>query len=184
MYKLIENDVRLMRRILVAYNLNDYESAWKVTKYLRDKGCYFLLPKEQTEEVYRAYRARLPQNEKWLADKYGAIILPNENDIIFLNSKWINPYTLYVRLVEEVPELGELGQIHWVAFGTPTDFRPRAEYMHSYYVAHPLDSSGVSHSWLGTEEPPEKPVEEEPEPVPMSFWDRLKGYFYAKIQRR
>jgi hypothetical protein len=119
---------------LVAYNLNDFDSAWVLTAYLRGKGLKFLLPKDQTEEEYQQYSARLPVNEKWLADTYGAVILPKHNDIIFLNSKWLNPYTLYVRLSEEIPELGELGEINWLPKEAPTDFRPRAERMHRKYL--------------------------------------------------
>jgi hypothetical protein len=119
---------------LVAYNLEDFDSAWVIEKYLRGKGLKFVLPKDQTEEEYQRYRGRLNYNEQWLADKYGAILLPDYFDIIFLNSKWINPYTLYVRLSEEIPELDELGEINWKPFGTPTDFRPRAERMHNKYV--------------------------------------------------
>jgi hypothetical protein len=180
MYQLIENDVRLLRRILVAYNLNDFESAWIVTKHLRDKGLNFLLPKEQTEKQYLNYRARLTINEKWLADKYGAIILPDYNDIIFLNSKWIIPYTLYVRLVEEVPELGELGQVHWVAFATPTDFRPRAERMHYEYQRLRNPST---HGWFEMESPPEM-IEPEIEPEEDSVWTKFKKFVKGLINAK
>jgi hypothetical protein len=136
MYKLVENDVRLLRRILVAYNTGERDVAEKISRYLRDKGLYFLLPKEQTVAEYEGAKMRLPVNERWLCDHYGAIILPDYDDIIFLNSKWVNPYTLFVRLVEPVPELGELGEKHWIppAIGGETEFRPAAERMHNRYL--------------------------------------------------
>lgn len=137
MYKIVENDVRLLRRILVAYNVGEKKSAEKIAKYLRDKGLNFVLPKEQTEEEYQSFKSRLQINEQWLCDHYGAILLPDYFDIIFLNSKWVNPYTLYVRLTKKVPELGDLGEIHWIppAIGGETEFRPASEKMHKRYLS-------------------------------------------------
>lgn len=136
MYQIVENDVRLLRRILVAKAVGDPRSARRITRYLRDKGLVFILPEHQKKEEYEAYKARLPINEQWLCDHYKAILLPDYFDIIFLNSKWINPYTLYVRLVEEVPELEELGKIHWIpkAIGGENEFRPAAEKAHERYL--------------------------------------------------
>ncbi len=139
-YTIIENDVRLLRRILVALQLSDNRSAKKIEKYLRDKGLEFKLPNEQgdneqgdNEQV--AYANRLPANEQWLAERYGCILLPEYNDCIFLNSKWQNPYTLYIRLVEPVPELGNLGVKYWVPkqLGPENKFRANAEKAHAKY---------------------------------------------------
>ena len=110
-YQLIETDVRLLRRILVALKLGDDDSANIIIAHLRGKGLTFKLPSEQTEKERAGYTARLSENEIWLVEKYGCILLPTYADCIFLNSKWRNPYTLFVRLNEEVSELGELGQI-------------------------------------------------------------------------
>ncbi len=136
MYKLVENDVRLLRRILVAYNVGDRKSAEKIAKHLSDKGLDFVLPAQQTDAQLISFKARLPVNEHWLCDHYGAILLPDYQDIIFLNSKWINPYTLFVRLVSPVAELGDLGEKHWIpaAIGGETEFRPAAERMHKTYL--------------------------------------------------
>jgi hypothetical protein len=137
MYKLIENDVRLLRRILVALQLGDGPSAAKIVKYLRGKGLNFKLPEEQSPTERVGYASRLPSNEQWLVETYGCIILPDYSDAIFLNSKWINPYTLYVRLVSEVPELKELGSIYWIPdkLGLEEEFRSEAELAHSRYKA-------------------------------------------------
>lgn len=136
-YKIVENDVRLLRRILVAYNIGDRKSGKKIEKYLRKKGLKFILPWDQKPGELDNYKGRLPVNEQWLTDHYGGIILPEYNDVIFLNSKWVNPYTLFVRLVSEVPELRELGKIHWIpeAVGSDDKFRPLAEKMHQRYLA-------------------------------------------------
>lgn len=141
MYKIIENDVRLMRRVLVAYNVGERGAAEEIAAHLRGKGLNFLLPREQTVEELENYKARLPINEHWLCDHYGAILLPDYKDIIFLNSKWINPYTLFVRLVSTVAELGDLGEIHWIpdAIGGETEFRPAAEKMHKNYLRGLVD---------------------------------------------
>lgn len=113
--KITENDVRLMRRILVALKFGDKKSAIEITKYLRKvRNQDFVLPSQQSVAARNAYLNRLNSKEQWLAKKYGCILLPKYKDCIFLNSKWANPYTLYVRLVEPVKELGELGKIHWL----------------------------------------------------------------------
>jgi hypothetical protein len=48
----------------------------------------------------------------------------------------VNPYTLYVRLVEPVPELGELGEIYWIPrqLGLEEQFRAEAEKAHVRYL--------------------------------------------------
>jgi hypothetical protein len=137
MYNLIENDVRLLRRILVALQLGDTRSAQKITKYLRKKGMEFELPKEQEEEKHGRMASRLPGNEQWLVEAYGCAILygPKYTELVFLNSKWINPYTLYVRLVKPVPELKVLGSMYWIPdkLGLEEEFRQEAEEAHARY---------------------------------------------------
>jgi hypothetical protein len=135
-YQIVENDVRLLRRILVARQLKDGASAKKIEKHLRAKGLKFKLPSEQKPTERAAYANRLPTNEQWLVEQYGGILLPEYHDIIFLNSKWMNPYTLYVRLVEPVPELGRLGEIYWIPrqLGLEEQFRAEAESAHAKYV--------------------------------------------------
>ena len=131
MYRLIENDVRLLRRVLVALQLGDARSAKKITKYLRKKGMRFKLPKEQDEDERVRLVSKLPQNEQWLVETYGCAILfgPKYTEAVFLNSKWVNPYTLYVRLVESVPELKVLGSKYWIPdkLGLEEQFREEAE---------------------------------------------------------
>jgi hypothetical protein len=88
-YQIVENDVRLLRRILVARQLGDGASAVKIVKYLRKKGLKFKLPAEQGEKERVGYANRLPTNEQWLVEQYGCILLPEYHDCIFLNSKWV-----------------------------------------------------------------------------------------------
>jgi hypothetical protein len=135
-YQIVENDVRLLRRVLVARQLEDGASAVKIVKHLRGKGLRFVLPGEQSESERVGYAGRLPDNEKWLVEQYGCILLPEYHDIIFLNSKWMNPYTLYVRLVEPVPELGDVGQKYWIPrqLGLEEQYRAGAEKAHAKYV--------------------------------------------------
>ncbi len=149
-YQIIENDVRLLRRILIALQLNDGRSAKKIEKHLRDKGLKFKLPNEQGDSERIAYANRLPANEQWLAECYGCILLPDYSDCIFLNSKWMNPYTLYVRLVEPVPELGELGSKYWVPrqLGLEEEFRIEAENAHAKYKDLPSYSPKEPKSWI------------------------------------
>ena len=142
MYNLIENDVRLLRRILVALQLGEYKGAQKITNYLRKKGMKFKLPKEQDDEERGRMLSSLPANEQWLAETYGCAILygPKYTEPVFLNSKWINPYTLYVRLVEPVPELKVLGSKYWIPdkLGLEEQFREEAEAAHvRYRERHP-----------------------------------------------
>lgn len=134
-YQIIENDVRLLRRILIARQLEDGPAAVKIVKHLRNKGLKFILPAEQKEGERVGYAGRLMDNEKWLVEEYGCILLPDYSDIIFLNSKWRNPYTLYVRLVEPVPELGKEGEKYWVPsqLGLEDKFRAQAEKDHARY---------------------------------------------------
>ena len=133
--KLIENHVRLMRRSLVASLFEKPQVSWEVATYLRDVcELNMVLPSEQTDEQRERYLNRLEENEKWLARKYGCILLPDYHDCIFLNSKWANPYTLYVRLNAPVPELGALGEIYWMPEDTKVDLRELAEKNHKVYV--------------------------------------------------
>jgi hypothetical protein len=140
-YQIVENDVRLLRRILVARQLGDGPSATKIIKHLRKKGLVFTLPEDQSESERVGYANKLPTNEQWLVEQYGCILLPEYHDIIFLNSKWVNPYTLYVRLVEPVPELGELGEKYWIPrqLGLEEQFRAEAEKAHAKYRAGVLE---------------------------------------------
>lgn len=150
-YKIVENDVRLLRRILVALQLGDGRSAKKIEKHLRDKGLKFKLPDEQGDSERVAYANRLPTNEQWLAERYGCILLPEYSDCIFLNSKWQNPYTLYVRLVEPVPELGDLGVKYWVPkqLGLEAKFRADAEKAHAKYrEQHPIEPKRKGVTWI------------------------------------
>ena len=140
MSKLIENDVRLMRRSLVASMFDKPQESWKVATYLRDvRKLNMFLPSEQTDDQRERFLTRLLPKEKWLARKYGCILLPDydgkgSNDCIFLNSKWANPYTMYVRLVKQVPELGVLGEIYWMPEDTKFDLRELAEKNHTVYL--------------------------------------------------
>lgn len=114
-YQIVENDVRLLRRILVALQIGEEHAATEISRHLRGKGLSFKLPKEQAPGEYHAYiDNRFSENEVELVEKYECILLPNYADCIFLNSKWRNPRTLYVRLVEDVPELGDLGYKYWI----------------------------------------------------------------------
>ena len=139
MYELIENDVRLLRRILVAFQLGEYKSAQKITNYLRKKGMKFKLPNQQNDEERGRMASSLPTNEQWLVETYGCVILygPKYTELVFLNSKWANPYTLYVRLAEPVPELKVLGSKYWIPsqLGLEEDFRVEAEAAHERYKA-------------------------------------------------
>lgn len=117
-YRIVENDVRLLRRILVALHYQDQESADKITAYLRGKGLRFVLPEEQDLQTVMSFLGRLYSDEAQLALRFGCVLLPDydgnkNNDVIFLNPDFTNPRTLYVRLVHEVMELGELGRIFW-----------------------------------------------------------------------
>lgn len=112
-YQIIENDVRLLRRILVALQLGYPAAAKAITVYLRDKGLVFVLPDEQKPSDQLRYLSTLYQKEMDLAVSFGCVFLPDYGDVIFLNSEWRNPKTLYVRLVERVDELGELGAVCW-----------------------------------------------------------------------
>ena len=144
-----ENDVRLLRRILVALRTRHHEEAQTITDYLRyERDFGFLLPDEQTEKQREGYLNRLLENEKWLARKYGCILLPEYRDTIFLNSKWPNPYTLYVRLVHPVPELEELGQIYWLPEDQKKNFRDFAEANHKAYTAYVKSLEPQEKSWL------------------------------------
>lgn len=112
-YKIVENDVRLLRRVLVALNYKEAKVAEIITKYLRDKGLKFVLPYEQAPHERLKYYRAMETRDIALAEEFGCVLLPDYNDCIFLNREWKNPLTLYVRLVDTVPELGVLGAIYW-----------------------------------------------------------------------
>src|SRR3990167_9235283 len=106
MSQIIENDVRLIRRMLICRLAEDQANYVAIRNYLRDPGgknLHFLLPEEQTSEQRAGFFVRLNLKERWLADTFGCVILPDYFDVIFLNSKWANPFTLYVRFTEWVP---------------------------------------------------------------------------------
>ena len=87
-------------------------------------------------------------NEIALALEFGCVLLPDYNDCIFLNSKWKNPRTLYVRLSFAVPELGWLGQKFWSPeMSVPEGMDVRSDYY--------------------PEQVPEK----------QTFWTKIKGLF-------
>lgn len=112
-YQIVENDVRLLRRIMVANKLGFDAAAKAIENHLREKGLKFVLPEDQTADEQRRYLSTLYPEAFELATEHGFIILPEYGEVIFLNSKWRNPKTLYVRLVHKVPELGELGAVCW-----------------------------------------------------------------------
>jgi hypothetical protein len=146
---IVENDVRLMRRVLVALRCKLPDEAQIIVDYLRnDRELEFLLPDEQTEEQREGYLNRLLENEKWLARKYGCILLLKHRDTIFLNSKWTNPYTLYVRLVEPVPELEELGEIHWLPERQRKNWEDYTEKNHEAYIEYVASLKEKEKSWL------------------------------------
>ena len=140
MSKLIENDVRLMRRVLVALRYKDEASANSVALYLRHiRGLNLVFPPEQTEEQRERFLNRLLEKEKWLSRKYGCVLLPDydgkgSNDCVFLNSMWANPYTLYVRLVTPVNELGDLGEIYWTPESEKHKWETLAKDNHAVYL--------------------------------------------------
>jgi hypothetical protein len=136
-YQIVENDVRLLRRILVALNTGDEPSARVVATHLKQKGLNFVLPEDQVPEERARFLSRLLPEEVWLAEKYGCILLPDYFDCIFLNSMWPNPYTLYVRLVEPVPELGVLGEKYWVPGALEVQWPEQAEAQHKEYSRQP-----------------------------------------------
>ena len=133
--KLIENDVRLMRRILVALRYDKQIEVDKIVDYLRNvRETNMVLPAEQSKEQREGFLARLLDNEKWLAREFGCILLPDYYDCIFLNSKWSNQYTLYVRLVAPVDELGELGEVYWTPESEKVKWTDFAEKNHEAYL--------------------------------------------------
>jgi len=147
MAKLTENDVRLMRRSLVALGFGDEDSASKITKYLRvTRELEMILPSEQTKEQRERFLNRLLDKEKWLSREYGCILLPKYHDCIFLNSRWANPRTLYVRLNAPVEELGELGEIYWLPEDKKDKWKDLADTNHAAYIK-------------ATKKRPKKPVE-------------------------
>ena len=132
---MIENDVRLMRRYLVALQFEDFASANSIVGYLRNiRKLNMILPSEYTTFERDNYLHRLLGKERWLAKRWGCVLLPDYKDCIFLNSLWANPYLLYVRLVERVEYLGVLGDIYWVP-EDKVEFWPNlADKNHGMYI--------------------------------------------------
>ncbi len=112
-YQIVENDVRLLRRMLVCYNVKDHASGDKIREHLSQKGLNFVLGSELSlEKRWGNMFNSMPANEVWLANEFGfAILTDYGKEVIFLNSMWANPKTLYVKLVKEIPELDKLGEI-------------------------------------------------------------------------
>jgi hypothetical protein len=130
-----ENDVRLMRRYLVARMIDDQEAMKIIERYLKeDRGLVLLMPYEQNDMITANFTARNQANEKYLVQRFGCVIMVDYTEAIFLNSKWANPYALYVRLVEEVPDLGELGKINWVPEKIKDRWPEVAEKNHQLYI--------------------------------------------------
>lgn len=161
---IVENDVRLMRRYLVARQGNDVLSQARIVEYLRDvQDLEFILPDEQEAVIRTRFVRRLSAGEQYLVAKYGCILLPNydgkgHDDIIFLNSKWVNPRTLYVRLVEPTPALGVLGSKFWLPFAFAKDWSELAVLNHEAYLLHT------------------RPPEPEVEPEPETLWQKVKRW--------
>jgi hypothetical protein len=113
-----ENDVRLLRRFLVARLYNDEPAMYRLIDYLSTRSFKSIFPGEQNPQILRKYLAHLRNPEDvQRAKTLGCILLPEYEDVIFLNSAWQNPRSLYVRLCEPVPELGDLGQVYWSPTG-------------------------------------------------------------------
>jgi len=152
-----ENDVRLLRRILVCLQHDDRNHAREIADYLRGRF-EFILPEEQKPGEVGRYIRRLQPDEIELVEAYGCVLLPEYNDIIFLNRKWSNPRTLYVRLVEPVAELGKLGEVYWAPVNTPGLAIANQEYRRQ--------------STDGRQDTAESTAERQ---APKSFLDRLFG---------
>lgn len=135
MSEITENDVRLLRRIMVARLFRDYVGAVRIIDYLRNKReINFILPEEVDDpQTIEAYLNIKEPNERWLARKWGCILLPEYKEAIFLNSKWPRPRTIYVRLVHPVPELDEYGQIYWLPESQMEKYEGLAEQNHKLY---------------------------------------------------
>ncbi|KPJ92062.1 MAG: hypothetical protein AMS18_08165 [Gemmatimonas sp. SG8_17] len=109
---IVENDIRLMRRMLVLRQVNDDFGLQKIEKHLRNvRKLSFNL---RSPESQSTFLNRLQPNERWLAQQFGFVELPDYHDTVFLNSRWANPATLYVRLVEPVSGLQEYGEIMYM----------------------------------------------------------------------
>ncbi len=135
-YQIVENDVRLLRRMLVCYNIGDSVSGDRVREHLSQKGLNFVLGSEIDSEERRGNMfGGMPINEAWLANAFGfAVLIDYQNEVIFLNSMWANPRTLYVKLVKEVPELDKLGTIVYLPFITIDIAKSLAEVYHKQYA--------------------------------------------------
>lgn len=140
--KITENDIRIIRRLLVALNFEENKAAERIEHYLRSlRKLNLVLPDEQTKLQLKKYFVRLQQKEKWLAEKFGCVLMPDYGEAIFLNSMWADPFTLYVRLVKRVTALAELGEINWLPENRDGSYKDIAEKNHAAY----LKAKGVNH---------------------------------------
>jgi len=150
MSDITENDVRLIRRYLIAVRSRDEHSAEILADYLRKvRRLNMVFPDEQTEEERETYLNRLLDNERWLARKFGCVLLPDYQDVIFLNSKWPNPFTMYVHLKEPITSLGELGEIYWLPENQRDKWKSLSDANHEAYLRYtetimPLSDSGIA----------------------------------------
>jgi hypothetical protein len=117
-----ENDVRLLRRFLVARLYDNQAAMYTLIEYFTTRSFKSIFPSEQSPQSRRKYLARLNPADAERAETLGCILLPEFEDVVFLNSAWQNPRSLYVRLVEPIPELGELGKVYWSPAGDAAAF--------------------------------------------------------------
>jgi len=132
---IVENDVRLLRRLLVCLNYGEMENVVKLDTYLRQvRELNFQLSRYIPEAEWPRYLNRFNQEEQLLARQYGFVWLPDHVDTIFLNRKWKNPFTLYVRLLQVITELGELGELFYQPKAErPPDWADQVEEMKHFY---------------------------------------------------
>jgi hypothetical protein len=131
---IVENDVRLLRRFLIARHYKNVDAMRWLQDYLKERGFGYVIPALDKLADFENYLTGMPANEAFLARRWGFVILPTYNDVIFLNSKWENPRTLYVRLVEPISELGEFGEINWYPEPDEEKWRNRAKKNHQEYI--------------------------------------------------
>lgn len=146
---IVENDVRLLRRYLITRMYGKAQAGYTLGQYFGGRPFQVVLPTEQTVGMREKYLRKFPANEQWLANAWGCIILPDYNDVIFLNSKWENPRTMYVHLLEVVPELGELGEIYWYPEPDEEKWRRRCDRNHAEYTQYRASlRSNAKKSWI------------------------------------
>jgi len=136
--KPVENDVRLMRRYLVARQVGNQDAMIAIRKYLDvTRDLKLIYPDELDPMNLDRYTRRNVPNERYLIKRFGAVIMvDHNNEAVFLNSKWANPYTLYVRLSSVIPELGEYGQTVWMPPELSDKYSDVAKQNHIAYQAH------------------------------------------------